>query len=99
MGYHFHSPAPAEIGGRNGQFSELSQKRVVETRTFKRRLRLMSTKQIVQDLLRKLSEDVPLHDVARKIEFISAVRQGLAELDRGERCSLEEIEHELLTPQ
>ena len=55
----------------------------------------MSTKQIVQDLLQKLPEEATLHDVAREIEFVAAVRQGLAELDRGERIPLDEIEREL----
>jgi hypothetical protein len=55
----------------------------------------MSTKQIVQDLLQKLPEDVSLHDVAQEIEFVAAVGQGLAELDRGERIPIEEIEREL----
>lgn len=55
----------------------------------------MSTKQIVEDLLRKLPDDATLHDVAREIEFVAGVRQGLAELDRGERIPLDEIEREL----
>jgi predicted transcriptional regulator len=55
----------------------------------------MSTKQIVQDLLQKLPDDVSLHDVAREIEFVAAVRQGLAEIERGERIPIEEIEREL----
>ena len=55
----------------------------------------MSTKQIVQDLLQRLPEDVSLHDVAQEIEFISAVRQGQTELARGERIPIEEIEREL----
>ena len=55
----------------------------------------MSTKEIVQDLLQKLPEDVSLHEVAREIEFVAAVRQGFAELDRGERIPIEEIEREL----
>jgi hypothetical protein len=33
----------------------------------------MSTKQIVQDLLEKLPEDISLHDVAQEIEFMAAV--------------------------
>lgn len=37
----------------------------------------MSTKKIVQDLLQSSPEDVSLHDVAREIEFVAAVRQGL----------------------
>jgi predicted transcriptional regulator len=55
----------------------------------------MSTKQIVLDLLQNLPEDVSLQDVAREIEFVSAVRQGLAEIDCGERIPIEEIEREL----
>ena len=55
----------------------------------------MNTKQIVQDLLQRLPEDVSLHDVAQEIEFIAAVRQGQAELDRGERIPIEDIEREL----
>ena len=55
----------------------------------------MSTKQIVQDLLEKLPEDVSLHDVAQEIEFVAAVRQGLAEIDRGDTIAIEEIEREL----
>ena len=55
----------------------------------------MSTKEIVQDLLQKFPEDVSFQDVAREIEFVAAVRQGLAEIDRGERTSIEEIEREL----
>ncbi len=55
----------------------------------------MSTKEIVEDLLRRLPETVTLHEVAREIEFVAAVRQGLDELDRGESVSLDEIEREL----
>jgi predicted transcriptional regulator len=57
----------------------------------------MNTKQIVQDLLEKLPDDVSLHDVAQEIEFVAAVRQGLAEADRGELIPIEEIERELPT--
>jgi predicted transcriptional regulator len=55
----------------------------------------MSTKQIVQDLLQRLPENVTLHDVAQEIEFIAAVRQGLAEVERDERIPLEDVEREL----
>lgn len=55
----------------------------------------MGTKQIVEDLLQKLPENVTLHDVAREIEFVASVRQGLVELDRGEGVPLEEVEREL----
>jgi predicted transcriptional regulator len=55
----------------------------------------VSTKQIVQDLLQRLPEDVSLGEVAQEIQFIAAVREGLAEIDRGERIPIEEIEREL----
>ena len=55
----------------------------------------MSDKQIVEDLLQRIPEDASLHDIAREIEFIAAVRQGLTELDRGERIPIEDVEREL----
>jgi len=55
----------------------------------------VSTKQIVQDLLERLPENVSLHEVAQEIEFVAGVRQGLAEIERGERISVEDIEREL----
>jgi predicted transcriptional regulator len=55
----------------------------------------MSSKEIVQDLLQKLPENVSLHDIAREIEFVAGVRQGLDEIKRGERILIEEIEREL----
>ena len=55
----------------------------------------MSNKQIVEDLLQRIPEDASLHDIIREIEFVSAVREGLAELDRGDRIPLEQVEREL----
>jgi len=55
----------------------------------------VSPKQIVQDLLERLPEDVTLHDIARQIDFIAAVRQGLAEIERDERIPLDDVEREL----
>ncbi len=55
----------------------------------------MNNKQIVEDLLQRTPEGASLHDIAREIEFIAAVSQGLAELDRGERIPIEEVEREL----
>ena len=55
----------------------------------------MSTKEIVRDLLQKLPEDASLYDVAREIEFVAAVRQGLAEIDGGDFIPIEEIDREL----
>jgi predicted transcriptional regulator len=55
----------------------------------------MSNKQIVEDLLQRIPDDASLYDIAREIEFVAAVREGLAELDRGERIFIEEVEREL----
>ncbi len=55
----------------------------------------MSNKQIVEDLLQRIPEGASLHDIAREIEFVAAVRQGLDELDRGEQIPIEEVEREL----
>jgi predicted transcriptional regulator len=57
----------------------------------------MSNKQIVEDLLQRIPENASLRDIAREIEFVSAVREGLAELDRGERIPIEDVERELPT--
>jgi len=55
----------------------------------------MTSKQIVEDLLQRIPEGASLHDIAREIEFIAGVRQGLSELDRGERVPIDEVEREL----
>ncbi|MDX6499753.1 MAG: hypothetical protein QOG23_3013 [Blastocatellia bacterium] len=55
----------------------------------------MNSKQNVEDLLQRIPEGATLHDIAREIEFVAAVRQGLDELDRGERIPIEEVEREL----
>ena len=55
----------------------------------------MTSKEIVEDLLQRIPDNASLQDIAREIEFIAAVRQGLSELDRGERIPIEEIEREL----
>ncbi len=56
---------------------------------------MMTNKQIVEDLLQRISDGASLHDIAREIEFIAGVRQGLSELDRGERIPIEDVEREL----
>ena len=55
----------------------------------------MSNKQIVEDLLQRIPDSASLDDIAREIEFVAAVRQGLDELDRGKSIPIEEIEREL----
>ena len=55
----------------------------------------MTNKEIVQDLLRRIPDDASLQDIAQELEFIAAVRQGLAELESGDSVPIEEIENEL----
>ncbi len=55
----------------------------------------MSNKEIVADLLQRLPENSSLQDIAREIEFVAAVREGLAELDGGKGIPTEDIEREL----
>lgn len=55
----------------------------------------MSAKQIVQGLLPTLPENISLHEIAREIEFVMAVRQGLAEMERGKRIPIRDIGREL----
>jgi predicted transcriptional regulator len=43
----------------------------------------------------RLPDEVSLHQVAQEIEFIAAIRQGMAELDRGDSVTIEQLEKEL----
>lgn len=43
----------------------------------------------------RLPDEVSLHQIAQKIEFIAAIRQGMAKLDRGESVTIEQVEKEL----
>lgn len=55
----------------------------------------MTDKEIVQDLLQRIPDDASLHEIARELEFIAAVRQGLVELDSGDSVAIKEVEQEL----
>ena len=52
----------------------------------------MSTREAVPAILKQLPPDDSLHEVARKIAFIAGVREGFAQLDRGEGIPIEEVE-------
>lgn len=54
-------------------------------------------KTIVLDLVSRLPVDISLHELAREIEFIAGVREGLAELDRGEGVPIEVVEKQIDT--
>ena len=52
----------------------------------------MSNKEVVSDLLTRLPDDVSLQQIAREVEFVAGVREGLAQLDRGEGVEIEDVE-------
>jgi predicted transcriptional regulator len=52
----------------------------------------VSNKQLVSNLLERLPDDVSLKDIAKEIEFISGVREGLDQLDRGDGVPLADVE-------
>lgn len=57
---------------------------------------VVTDKAIVLDLLRRLPDDVSLYEIAQRLEFIAAVRQGLAEFDENkDSISIEQVEREL----
>ena len=49
----------------------------------------MSNRDLVIDLIRKLSEDTPLPEMAREIELLASLRQAREEATRGEGVSAE----------
>lgn len=51
----------------------------------------MTTKQIAMELVQRLPEEVSLKEIAREIDFIAGVEEGLAEFDRGETVSAEQL--------
>ena len=55
----------------------------------------LNSKEIIKDLLLRLPDEISLDQIAREIEFVAAVRQGVSELDRGEEVAIEQIEKEL----
>lgn len=55
----------------------------------------MSDKELVADLVKRLPENSTLRDIAREIEFVAGIREGFAELDRGEGVPLEQVAKQL----
>lgn len=52
----------------------------------------MSDKEAVLELVNRLPADVSLREIVQKIEFIAAVKEGLAELDQGKGVSIESVQ-------
>lgn len=56
----------------------------------------MTDKEFVMDLLRGLPDDVTIYEIVQKLEFVAAVRQGLAAFDENkDSISIEQVEPQL----
>ena len=55
----------------------------------------MSNKELVNDLVRRLLDQATLMEIAKEIEFVVGVREGFAQLDRGEGVPLEQVKQQL----
>jgi len=53
---------------------------------------VMSNKEVVSDLLTRLPDDVSLQQIAREVEFVAGVREGMDQLERGEGVAVEKVE-------
>ncbi len=55
----------------------------------------MTTKEIVRDLLEHLPDDVSLAEVAEKVRFVAAVREGIESYEREGGIPIEEVEAQI----
>jgi predicted transcriptional regulator len=55
----------------------------------------MSNKELVIDLVQRLPDEATLMEIAKEIEFVAGVREGFAQLDRGEGVPLEEVKKQI----
>jgi predicted transcriptional regulator len=55
----------------------------------------MSSKEIVQELLKKIPDEASLADIAQEIEFVAGIREGLAELDQGQSLTADQLRERL----
>ena len=59
------------------------------------KFRLMSSKEIVLELVRRLPDEASMADIAREIEFVAGVREAMSEFDRGESITGEQLFKEI----
>ncbi len=52
----------------------------------------MSDKEAVLELVKRLPATISLREILKEIEFIEAVKEGLAEIDRGQGISVNSVE-------
>jgi len=55
----------------------------------------VSSKEIVRDLLEKLPDEATLSEIAQEIDLVAGIRAGIAELDRGEKVTAEQLRERL----
>jgi predicted transcriptional regulator len=60
-------------------------------------IRFMSDKQLVLDSIERLPEDANLDAIAKRVEFLAAIRKGLDQVGRGETVPHEEVKRQLAT--
>ena len=57
---------------------------------------VLTDKEMVLELLRRLPDNVSLYEIAQRLEFIAAVRQGLDAFDENkDSISIEQVERQL----
>ena len=94
--YNYHRDTEnTEVAQSEFKLGHYPTKRPLEKTAYEVQTATMTNKEIVQDLLRRIPDDASLQDIARELEFIAAVRQGLSELDNGDSIPIEEVEQEL----
>jgi predicted transcriptional regulator len=57
----------------------------------------MSDKQLALESIQRLPEDVSLDAIAERLEFLAGIRKGIAQVERGEVVSHEEVKRQLAT--
>ncbi len=55
----------------------------------------MSSKEVVQELLKRIPDEASLIDIAQEIEFVAGVREGLSELDKGQCLTPDQLRNRL----
>lgn len=55
----------------------------------------MSSKEIAIGVIQGMDDKASLREIAREMDFIAGVQEGLAELDNGEGVPVEQVEKEL----
>lgn len=57
----------------------------------------MSDKELALETIRHLPEEASLEDISSRLEYLSAIRKGVEEVERGEVISHEEVKRQLAT--